>query len=260
MPEEANMKSREFLKNHKPHDVILQGNSFCCMAVGYYPVEELEKILPKGMSIPSDTIMNVKFPTVKKIKGMHPFLLNFQKCDNVHDVMTEWKLRSYREHIFFIPVIYTYKQEEQLCSYVPVLYLEFLLGVIGGLYMSLRKQFTPGMKVGDTDTSKTYHIKNVLDVNFQHSSTGSNQKLDPFFLQIFENPTVTFSYLGQTKFYTTKIYPKRVFDTSHIYKWNYKSSEIKNSENTFASYVEIAWTTSHAMRYKAYFHPSYALE
>ncbi len=254
------MKNREFLKNHKPHDVIIEGNSDTCMAVGYYPKEELEKILPKRMSIPSDAVMNEKYPTVKKIKGMHPFLLNFQKCKNVHDIMTEWELRTYREHIFFIPVVYTYEQEEQLCSYVPVLYLEFFLGVIGGLYMSLRKQFHPGMKVVDTDTSKMYHIKNILDVNCQYSATASDRELDPFFLQIFENPTVTVSYLGQTKFYTTKIYPKRVFDTSYTYEWNYKGSVIKNNENTFASYVEISWTTSHAMRYKAYFHPSYALE
>jgi hypothetical protein len=254
------MKSRESLKNRTPHDVILEGNSFSCMAVGYYPVAELEKILPKGMSIPSAAVMDEKFPTVKKVKGMHPFLLNFQKCDNVHDVMTKWELRSYREHLFYIPVIYTHKQEEQLCSYVPVLYLEFLLGVIGGLYLSLRKQFRPGMKIEDTDTLKSYAIKGVLDVNFQHSSADSDQEIDPFFLQIFKYPTVTVSYLGQTKFYTTKIYSKRVFDTSHTYQWNYKGSVIKHNKNTFASCVELGFTTSQAMRFKPYFHPTYALE
>ena len=81
---------------------------------------------------------------MKKIEGMHPFTLMFSNCNNVHDVMTEIELRPYRELMFFIPVTYTHENEEQLCSYVPVLYLEYLIGVIGGLYLGLRKEFHPG--------------------------------------------------------------------------------------------------------------------
>jgi hypothetical protein len=35
---------------------------------------------------------------------------------------------------------------------------------------------------------------------------------------------------------------------------------IKNDENTFANYSEYRFTVSQAMRYKAYFHPTYAVE
>ena len=68
--------------------------------------------------------------------GLHPFMLMFSNCRKVHDVMTEIELRSYRELMFFIPVTYRHQDEERMCSFVPVLYLEYLIGVIGGLYLA----------------------------------------------------------------------------------------------------------------------------
>jgi hypothetical protein len=212
------------------------------------------------MSMPSDEIMNAKYPSVKKIEGMHPFTMMFSNCHNVHDVMTERELRPYREHFPLFPVIYTQGQEERLCSYIPVMYLDYLLGVIGGLYLGLRKQFHPGMKDVETDTSKSFLIKDTLDVSFRKSSTTSDRELDPFFIQTFENPTVTVSYLNKTYFYTTSVFPSKVLDTSHDYEWRYKGSVIKNNEDTIANYAEYRFTTSQAMRYDAYFHPSYSLD
>jgi hypothetical protein len=52
------------------------------------------------------------------------------------------------------------------------------------------------------------------------------------------------------------VFPKKVLDTSHEFEWNYKGSVIKSSDDTFANYSEYAFTTSQAMRYDAYFHPS----
>jgi hypothetical protein len=252
------MKTYEDLKNRTPHDAILAGNNTSYLAVGYFPSEELEKILPRAMSIPSAEVMASAYPAVKKIEGMHPFTLMFSNCNDVHDVMTEIKLRPYRELMFFIPVTCTHENEEQLCSYVPVLYLEYLIGVIGGLYLGLRKEFHPGMKDIETDTSKSFFIKDILDVSFQKDPT-SSRELDPFFTQTFEHPTVTLSYLNRTYFYTTNVFPTKVLDTSHEFEWRFKGSVIKSNEDTFANYSEYAFTTSQAMRYEAYFHPSYSV-
>jgi hypothetical protein len=201
-----------------------------------------------------------KYPTAKKIEGMHPFMMMFSNCNNVHDVMTEIELRSYREHFPLFPVIYTHEDEEQLCSYIPVMYLDYLLGVIGGLYLGLRKQFHPKMIDRETDTSKSFIIKDVLDVSFKKDSTNGSRELDPFFTQIFENPEVTVSYVNRTYFYTTRVHPVKVLDTSHVYEWRYKGSVIRSSEDTFANYSEYSFTTSQAMRYEKYFHPKVPVE
>ena len=254
------MKTFKDLKERTPHDPILTGNNVSYMAVGYYPREELEKFLPRAMSIPSDEVMTEKYPTVKKMEGMHPFTMMFSNCSNVHDVMTEIELRPYKELMFFIPVTYTHKKEEKLCSYIPVMYLEYLVGVIGGLYLGLRKEFHPKMIDRQTDTSESFYIKDILDVSFQQTSTNGSQELDPFFTQTFENPTVTVSYLNRTYFYTTRVYPTKVIDASPVYEWHYKGSVIKNNENTFAHYSEYFFTTSQAMRYEKYFLPITSVE
>jgi hypothetical protein len=253
------MKSYKDLKERKPHDPILTGNNLSYLVLAYYPKNELKNILPRGMSIPSDEVMAAKYPTAKKMDGMHPFMMMFSNCNNVHDVMTEIELRSYRELFFLFPVNYTHGNDERLCSYIPVMYLDYLLGVFGGLYLGLRKQFHPKMIDRETDTSKSFVIDGILDVSFQQTSTKDGGELDPFFTQTFKNPTLTVSYLNQTWFYTTRVYATKVLDTAHQFEWRYKGSVIKNNENTFACYSEYSFTTSQAMRYKTYFHPD-ALE
>ncbi len=250
------MQSLEQLKNRTRHDVMLEGSNSSYIVAGHFPAEELDEILPPAMSIPSDEVMADRYPALKKVEGMHPFMLMFSNCSNVHDVMTEIELRPYRELMFFIPVTYTHKKEQQLCSYVPVLYLEYLIGVIGGLYLGLRKEFHPRMEDVETETSKSFGIKHILDASFEKAQPNGDRELDPFFTQTLENPTVTISYLKRTRFYTTRAYPTKVLDTSPAYEWHYKGSVIKNNEHTFANYSEYRFTTSQAMRYDAYFHPT----
>lgn len=254
------MSKYEDLKNRTPHDAILAGDNKSYVMVGYYPKAELAKILPSTMSIPSDEIMREKYPSVKQIEGMHPFTMMFSNCFKVHDVMTDIELRPYREHFPLFPVIYTHGQEENLCSYIPVMYLDFFLGCVGGLYLGLRKQFHPGMKDVETDSSKSFNISGTLDVNFQKSSQDDGKEFDPFFVQTFVNPTVTVSYINRTYFYTTNVFPTKVLDTTHEVEWRYKGSVIKNSDDTRACYTEYRFTTSQAMGYDAYFHPSYSVE
>jgi hypothetical protein len=254
------MQTLEDLRNRTRHDDMLAGDNCSYIVAGHFPTRELEKLLPRSMSIPSDEVMAESYPTARKIEGMHPFMLLFSNCRNVHDVMTEIKLRHYRELMFFFPVTYTHKDEERLCSYVPVLYLEYLIGVIGGLYLGLRKEFHPGMKDVETDTSKSFAIKGILDAKFQKSPSEDLKELDPFFTQTFLNPTVTVSYLNQAWFYTTKAHTTKVLEASAEFEWSYKGSVIKNNEKTFANYAEYHFTTSQAMRFDAYFHPSYSVE
>ena len=97
-------------------------------------------------------------------------------------------------------------------------------------------------------------------MSFSKDPTNSGRELDPFFVQTFVNPAVTIAYLGKTYFYSTTVTPSRVLDTSHEFEWRYKDSVIKNGEDTFANYCEYVFTTSQAMRYEAYFHPSYSVE
>ena len=255
------MKELISFKKQNPHNEILIGDYSAYMAAGYYPREKVEEYLPRGMSLPSDRVMAEKYPTVKKIEGMHPFMLQIATGNNVRIMFNNQETRpypSYEEIMFYIPVICRHKQEEQLCSYVPVLYLDYLFGVIvGNIYFGFRKKYHPEMVIEETDNSKKCRVRNIIDMSFQQTSTNSRQELDPFFVQTFANPTVTVSYLNQTYFYTTKVFtPTKVLDTSPLYEWHHKGSEIKNNENTFANYSEFTFTLSKSMRYNAYFHPT----
>lgn len=255
------MRKLKAFMEQNPHDAILTGNYLANMAVAYFPREEVEKFLPRAMSIPSDKVMTEKYPTVKKMEGMHPFLLQGARGNDVHplsSIRESHSYPSYEEIMFYFPVIYRHKKEEQLCSYVPVLYLDYLFGVfIGNLYWGFRKEYHPKMIIEQTDTMKKYTIKDIINVSFPQTSKNSRKELDPFFVQTFKNPTLTVSYLNQAYFYNTKVFSlTKVLDTSPVYEWNYKGSVIKNNENTFGHYSEFTFTISKSMRYKAYFHPT----
>ena len=243
-----------------PHDTFMSGDNLSYFVGGYYPTDALEKILRKGMFIPSDEVMAKEYPTVKKIKGMHPFLLLFSRCRNVRDTATEIELRPYLELNFFFPITYKHKGEERLCSSLPLLYLDFLLGTIGGLILGLRKEFHAKLKFTETDTSSSFFIQDIISGSFSQTSTEDIKDLDPFFARFFMKPTLTYSYFNKTDFYTTLVHPTRVNETSAVYEWNYKGSVIKSDEHTFANFSEYSFTTSRAMRYDAYFHPKYPVE
>jgi len=254
------MLSYEEIKKLKLHDPFITGNNQSYLAVGYFPSKELKTILPTGMSLPSDEVMDREYPTVRKISGAHPFLLMFSRCFNVHDVITQIELRPYLELLFFFPMIYRHKNEERLCSYLPVLYLDFLLGTMGGLFLALRKEFHPKLKYVETEEKNSFLINNTLRASFSSPKKESPEGFDPFFAQIFNKPTMTLSYFNQIKFYTTSVYPKKVFNTSADYEWKHKGSLIKNDKISLSSYCEYNFTTSWAMRYDKYFYPDYALE
>ena len=251
------MLSYKEIKKLKLHDPFISENNRSYFVAGTFPIDRLEQILPEKMAIPSDEVMEKEFPNVGKIKGMHPILLLFSRCCNVHDVITKIELRPYLELLFYFPVIYKHKGEERLCSYLPVLYLDTLIGTMGGLFLGLRKQYHPQLKCLETDRGNSYILDDIIRASFQPSHSEKKVELDSFFTKIFKKPTVTVSYFNRALFYTASIQPAKVLDVSADYHWNYKGTVVENNEKTIASYCEYSFTTSWAMGYAKYFRPKY---
>ncbi len=240
-----------------PHDPVITGLYKTDMSLAYFPKKELEMLLPRGMSIPSDEIMEKNYPTAKKIDGMHPFLLQGSTGAGVHPLIKpDYDSPSYEEIMFYFPVVYARGNEERLCSYVPALYLDYFFGVIiGNLYFKFRKEYRPEMVVEKKDTGRNYIVKNVISAYFNRISNDNKRELDPFFVQIFKFPTVTVSYLNKPYFYHTKVFSiTKALDTSPVYEWNYKGSIIRNNEYTFGVYTEFTFTLSRVMSYNTFFH------
>ena len=242
------------------HDPFVVGDNKSFLASGYFPVDGLQRILPERMSIPSDKVMDETYPSVKKVAGKHPFLLMFSNCYNVHDVATEINLRKYLELNFFFPVIYTHTDgDTHLCSFMPLLYLDYLLGVIGGLYLALRKEFHPKLTYQETETSSSFVIENIIRGDFDTPSKEVEQALDPFFVQIFKYPTLTYSYFRRYLFYTTTVTWSKAYPTAGTYEWNYKGNVLRNDENTVANYAEYHFGCSRVMNHTKYFYPKYTI-
>jgi len=245
----------------KPHDPCMSGNNMSYFVGNYFPKADLMKILRRRMSIPSDELIAREFPTVKQRKGMIPFLTLYSRCNNVREHVFDVTVRPYLEINFFFPVVYTLKGEEQLCSFMPLLYLDRLFHTIGGCLLGLRKQFHPNLKFTETDTVCSFGIENILKASFPDHSMEEVDEIDPFIAQIFTKPTLTYSYFHQTDFYTTKVFDfKKIVKTSADIEWNYKGTVIKSDEHTFCNFAEYTFTVSQALNYKKYFHPKYALE
>ncbi len=249
------MLNYQEIKELKLHDPFIAGSNLSYYVTGYFPRDEFARILPRDMSLPADDLMDREYPSVPKIDDMHPCLLMFSRCFKVHDVITQLELRPYLELLFYFPVIYTHRGEEYLCSYLPVLYLDFLLGTMGGLFLGLRKEFHPGLKYSENETSCSFDIKDLLTTNFRRSGMEPRQSLDPFFEDVFKKPTATVSYLNKLVFYTTTVLPRKVYNISGEYTWNYKGAQIQENEHTFANYCEYDFNTSWAMGPDKYFHP-----
>ena len=98
--------------------------------------------------------------------------------------------------MFVFPVMYKENDQEEakLCSYVPVLYLDSKLGVIGGLYYGLRKEFHPEMTHNTTQTASSWYVKDIIQAAFQN--TGDQMEMPQFIKQSFDNPFVTISYFS----------------------------------------------------------------
>jgi len=244
-----------------PHDPFMSGDNLSYFVGGYFPKADLMKILRRGMSIPSDEIMDREFPTVKQRKGMIPFMTLYSRCNNVREHFFDVTVRPYLEINFFFPVTYWHKGEERLCAFMPLLYLDRLFHTLGGCLLGLRKEFHRNLKLKETDTLCSFGIENILSASFPENSMEEVEEIDPFFAQIFTKPTLTYSYFHRTRFYTTQVFnAKKVYKAPADIKWNYKGIVIKSDEHTFCNFAEYSFTVSQAMSYKKYFHPKYPVD
>ena len=52
-----------------PFDPVVTGNNSCYMAQGYYPISDLQAILPDEMTIPDQDVMKANYPETTMIEG-----------------------------------------------------------------------------------------------------------------------------------------------------------------------------------------------
>ena len=76
--------------------------------------------------------------------------------------------------MFVFPMLY---DDKHMVSYPPVLYLNSSEGVIGGLYYGLRKEYHKEMITTQTNTSKEWHVKNIIDASFVRNPRDKLEKV-----------------------------------------------------------------------------------
>ena len=239
-------------------DPLLVGDNTCYMVQAYFPKVALNAMLPDRLTIPDDATMTRYYPDTELKVGEHPFMLSFCHGSNIHDVFTKINVPEQEEIMFLFPVIYTHNNGDMyLCSYVPVLYLDSLAGVIGGLYFGLRKEYHPEMKHGETATiSKWWSIEDIVDASFVMQTDEDMAKLPGFFEQTFANPFVTISYpmpFPKMVFYQARVYPDTVMKADETFYWNYRGTTVSHSEDSWGVYSEYWFTMSQPMNGRKYF-------
>ncbi len=239
------------------YEVLLEGNNDCYMIQAYFPTETLNDMLPNHLTIPDAATMQTHYPDTELKDGEHPFLASFSHGSNIHDIITKQNVPEQEEIMFLFPVIYTHDDgTEYLCSYSPVLYLDSFMGVIGGLFYGLRKEYHPDMEHGEySTTSKWWSLEGIFDASFEQIGEDEEQ-LPKFFEQIFSAPNVTLSYPQPFEtmiFYQSKVYPNIVRKASETFYWNYKETTVQHGEDTLSVYANYFFTMSKPMSGKNYF-------
>ena len=88
---------------------------------------------------------------------MHPFLLSFCHGAQIHDTITKVNVPEQEELMFVFPVTYEHDDGvKHLVSYIPVLYLNSTIGVIGGLTFGMRKEYKPKMTAEEFPQGKEW--------------------------------------------------------------------------------------------------------
>jgi hypothetical protein len=250
---------RENLQKNSPgeFDAYVVGRNRCYMAQGFFPKEQLESLLPESMSIPDDSVMQAFYPGTKLKEGSHPFMLSFCHGSEIHDVYTNMNVPEQEEIMFVIPVMFKNEQGEiGLFSYVPVLYLDSFMGVVGGLVFGLRKEYHPGLESVETEVSKSWNVDGFIDASFKKKGNGELSELPQFIDQIFATPFVTVSYpvpFSRTVVYETRIFPEVVADSIETFHWQYEGLNIESDDDTWCVYSEYRFDMSQSTSSEEYF-------
>lgn len=237
---------------------MVAGNNSCYMIQAYFPRSALASILPEHLSIPDDGTMARHYPETVLDATAHPFMLSVCHGASIHDVFTNINVPEQEEIMFVFPVIYTRDNGAvHLASYVPVLYLDSFIGMVGGLYFGLRKEYHPGMEHGeDTPTTRWWTVEGILDTSFEIEADEELDNLPHFFGQTFANPFVTVSYplpFSKTVFYQARVYPEKTRGVSATFHWRYRGETVQNNDKSSAVYSEYSFTMSQPMHSNDYF-------
>ncbi len=233
------------------------GNNNGYLIQAYFPKHVLEEMLPNRLSIPDDAIMESYFPGTPLYDDVLPFMASFCHGSEIHDIWTNINVPEQEEMMFLFPVIYTHTNGDRyLCSYSPVLYLDSFLGVIGGLFFGLRKEYHPGIEHGDISSDfMWWSLVDIFDVTFERSIVELDD-LPSFMKQIFSSPYVSYSYplpFEKLVFFQTKVYPNVIKEANEELSWNYKGIIVEHSQNTLAVYSSYYFTMSKPMNGKKFF-------
>jgi hypothetical protein len=160
--------------------------------------------------------------------------------------------------MFVFPVTYTHDDgATHLSSYVPVLYLDSLLGMVGGLYFGLRKEYHSGMEYGEhAANARWWSVEGILDASFETRTDEDMEKLPHFYGQTFSNPFVTVSYplpFSKMMFYQARMLPSIVRRASERFYWNYKGETVKNGDGNMAVFSEYSFAMSRPTNRKKFF-------
>lgn len=239
-------------------DPMVAGNNSCFMVQAYFPKATLTAILPEQLTIPDDATMAKHYPETELNADAHPFMLSFCHGAKIHDLQTNMNVPEQEEIMFVFPVFYTHEDGTQhLSSYMPVLYLDSFIGVLGGLTFGLRKEYHPGMTHGgEAANGRWWNVEDIIDASFDAQAGADSTQLPQFFEQSFANPFVTLSYplpFSTMVSYQAAVYPDTVRMASHTFTWNYAESTVKNSDASSAIYAEYSFTMSQPMDSIDYF-------
>lgn len=237
---------------------MVTGHNNGFMTQAFFPRAALEAMLPEHLAIPDDATMARYYPGIGLDSDTHPFMLSFCHGSGIHDVYTNVSVPQQQEIMFVFPVTYTHDDgAAHLSSYVPVLYLDSLLGMVGGLYFGLRKEYHPQMEHGeDSEDTRWWRLDDILDASFEPKFEEDMDKLPDFYEQIFSSPFVTASYrlpFSRLVFYQARVYPDVVCSASAQFSWNYGGEAVKNSAKGSAIFSEYSFTMSRSMNGKRFF-------
>lgn len=240
----------------KLDSTFVVGDNSCYMAVVWMNETKIRFMLPDSMALIPDNIRKEIFQVEKNLQNddTYPILLSFCHGKNIHDVLSEINVPEQEEIMIVIPVMYNDQKSDKshVCSFIPVLYLNSILGVIGGLSFGLRKQYHPSSGIGgwfevieNAAGHKTFHIKDVIKASFTHNTLSKEIIQMPKFIStLFEIPFVSVSYFGSHVSYNAAIHSTtiRSADVEHL-SWTYKNTVA--STVTDSVYVEYNFAMSH---------------
>jgi len=241
----------------EPVDEFVFGDYRCYMVQAYFPKDALNAMLPRNFTIPDDAVMAEYYPDTELRDDAHPFMMNFCHGSNLHDVFTNINFPEQEEILPMFPVMYTHDDGNMyLCSYVPVLYLDSFVGVLGGLLWGLRKEFHPEMEHEETATTNWWSIEGVIDASFEKQTDHEMMEFHNFIEQTFANPMVTISYplpFPMMVVYDARVYPTTVMKASETFYWNYKGVTVEQSDDDLSVFSEYEFTMSSPMSSRQYF-------